>query len=72
VSSVGDFSDGVWTDWRKTRRGTDLREAPEDDAATADVYECRSIVNLPATKKKPATKTVSADQCPHPGGLELA
>jgi hypothetical protein len=71
VSSVGEFSYGVWTDWRNTRQGTDLREAPEDeDAATADVYQCRTIETVPATKKTPATKTVSADQCPHAGGLD--
>jgi integrase len=71
ISSVGDFSYGVWTDWRNTRSGTDLREAPEDDdAGSADVYQCRSIVTVPATKKAPATKAVTADQCPHAGGLD--
>lgn len=71
VSSVGDFSYGVWTDWRNTRQGADPREAPEDeDAGTADVYQCRSVVTIPATKKSPATKAFTGDQCPHAGGLD--
>jgi hypothetical protein len=31
VSSVNDFSYGVWTDWRNTVQGTDPREDPEDE-----------------------------------------
>jgi hypothetical protein len=67
---VGDFSYGVWTDWRDTRGAEaghdDLREADnpdEDDTGTpgfdgsvpADVYQCRHLA---------ADGTVSGDTCP--------
>jgi hypothetical protein len=62
VSSVNDFSYGVWTDWRNTVQGIDPREAPEDeDATTADVHQCRT---------QDANGTWSGDLCPHDGGLD--
>ena len=62
VSSVNDFSYGVWTDWRDTVPGVDPRETPEDeDATTADVHQCRT---------QDASGTWSGDQCPHAGGID--
>jgi hypothetical protein len=76
VSSVGDFSYGVWTDWRDTVGATrghdDLRETgnpDEDDTGTpeypglvpADVYQCRHYLD---------DGTVSGDTCPRAGGLD--
>ena len=76
ISSVGEFSYGVWTDWRDTRGAEaghdDLREAEnpdEDDAGTpefagsvpADVYQCRHLA---------ADGSVSGDTCPRDGGLD--
>jgi hypothetical protein len=61
VSSLGQFSYGVWTDWRNTVAGTDPREAPEDeDRATADVLQCRVLVG----------GLWSGDRCPRNGGLD--
>jgi hypothetical protein len=61
VSSVGDFSYGVWTDWRNTVQGADPRETPEDeDHATADVFQCRVL----------EAGTWSGDRCPRAGGLD--
>jgi hypothetical protein len=71
VSSVGDVSYGVWTDWRNTVQGTDPRETPEDeDATTADVVQCRVTLTSPPDKKGNTTKSWSSDQCPHAGGLD--
>jgi hypothetical protein len=71
VSSVGDVSYGVWTDWRNTVKGTDQRETPEDeDAGTADVVQCRVTLTSPPDKKGNVTKSWSSDQCPHAGGLD--
>src|SRR5256714_2661083 len=43
VTSLGDFSYGVWTDWRNTVAGTDPRETATDpDAGNADVVQCRT------------------------------
>jgi hypothetical protein len=61
VSSVNDFSYGVWTDWRNTVQGTDPREDPEDeDGATADVHQCRVFEN----------GAWSGDRCPRDGGID--
>jgi hypothetical protein len=61
VSSVNDFSYGVWTDWRNTLQGTDPRELPEDeDNATADVHQCRVFEN----------GAWSGDRCPRDGGID--
>jgi hypothetical protein len=61
VSSVNDFSFGVWTDWRNTVQGTDPRETPEDeDGGTADVLQCRVFED----------GAWSGDRCPHAGGID--
>lgn len=61
VSSLGDLSYGVWTDWRNTVAGTDPREVPEDeDTGTADVVQCRVF----------ASGAWSGDRCPRVGGID--
>jgi hypothetical protein len=63
ITSLGDFSYGVWTDWRNTVQGTDPREVTEDeDDATADVKQCRTF--------NATTGAWSGDQCPHDGGID--
>jgi hypothetical protein len=63
ITSLRDFSFGVWTDWRNTVQGTDPREVNEDeDNATADVKQCRTF--------NTTTGTFSGDQCPHDGGID--
>jgi hypothetical protein len=70
VTSVGDFAYVTWTDWRNTVHGPDPREATEDDdAATADVKQCRDTLTS-TDKKGNVTKSWSSDQCPHDGGLD--
>jgi hypothetical protein len=61
VSSVGNFSYGVWTDWRNTVAGTDLREASAEDNDGADVKQCRTEL---------AGGAITGDTCPHDGGLD--
>ena len=62
ITSVGDFSYGVWTDWRNTVQGDDPRELTEDeDDSSADVHQCRTF--------DPNTGW-SGDTCPHDGGLD--
>jgi hypothetical protein len=69
VTSLGSFAYGVWTDWRDTVQGLDPRESPEDeDAATADVLQCRVLDTIPT--KKGSVKAWSGDLCPHAGGLD--
>jgi hypothetical protein len=70
VTSLGDFSYGVWTDWRNTRAGVDPREATGDpDADNADVYQVRH--QIPVTDKKGnTTNTWSGDDDPHGGGID--
>ncbi len=72
VTSAGSFAYAAWTDWRNTVQGVDQRETPEDedeDAATADVKQCRTLPTT--TGKKGATTTSwSGDTCPHAGGLD--
>lgn len=61
ISSLGNLSFGVWTDWRDTMAGTDPREVPEDeDNATADVLQCRVVTN----------GAWSGDLCPSNGGID--
>jgi hypothetical protein len=61
VSSVNDFSYGVWTDWRNTVQGPDPREGTGDeDGASADVLQCRTLTD----------GVWSADTCPRNGGLD--
>ena len=61
ISSVGAFSYGVWTDWRNTVPGGDLREGGDGDADSADVLQCR--VQNP-------DGSISRDTCPWAGGLD--
>jgi hypothetical protein len=62
VTSLGSFAYSVWTDWRNTVQGVDPREDPEDeDAATADVHQCRT---------QDASGAWSGDMCPHDGGID--
>ncbi|MGZ8701688.1 MAG: sialidase family protein [Gaiellaceae bacterium] len=70
VTSLGDFSYGVWTDWRDTVAGSDPREAAGDpDSGNADVVQCRH--QIPVTDKKGnTTNTWSGDDCPHAGGID--
>jgi len=70
VTSLEDFSYGVWTDWRNTRAGVDPREATGDpDADNADVYQQRH--QIPVTDKKGnTTNTWSGDDDPHGGGID--
>ena len=61
ISSLGNQSFGVWTDWRNTVQGTDPREIPEDeDNTSADVLQCRVFTN----------GAWSGDRCPRNGGLD--
>lgn len=62
VSSVGQTSFGVWTDYRNTRAGTDAREGGDvDDDPGADVWQCRDVLS---------DGSVTGDQCPRAGGLD--
>ena len=70
VTSLGDFSYGVWTDWRNTVAGPDPREAaggPDD--ASADVIQCRTKSTTPG-KKGTTITSWSGDLCPHAGGID--
>jgi len=61
VTSLGNYSYGVWTDWRNTVAGRDPREVPEDeDAGSADVLQCRVFAN----------GAWSGDRCPRAGGID--
>ena len=61
IDSVGSRTYGVWTDWRDTVPGEDIRETPVPGTAEpdegADVKQCRAT---------PA----SGDTCPRAGGLD--
>jgi hypothetical protein len=62
VSSLGDTSFGVWTDYRNTVAGVDLREAEDDDHDDgADVLQCRTML---------ADGSITGDTCPRSGGLD--
>jgi hypothetical protein len=62
VSSLGDTSFGVWTDYRNTVAGVDLREAGDNDNdAGADVLQCRTVL---------ADGSITGDTCPRSGGLD--
>ena len=62
VSSLGEQAFGVWTDYRNTVAGTDVREAADDDADVgADVLQCRDVL---------ADGSITGDQCPRDGGLD--
>jgi hypothetical protein len=59
VTSLGDFSFAVWTDWRKTEAGADPRETTPDEGA--NVKQCRTFSTATGW---------SGDQCPHDGGVD--
>ena len=61
VTSLGGFSFGVWTDWRNTVPGIDLRESAGEDNDAADVLQCRTLL---------ASGAYSGDTCPRNGGLD--
>jgi hypothetical protein len=45
VSSIGETAFAVWTDYRNTVPGTDVREAADDDTDPgADVLQCRDVL----------------------------
>jgi len=49
VTSLGNFSYGVWTDWRNTVAGQDPSEAAGGaDDRTADVLQCRTSTKTSA------------------------
>ena len=60
VSSQAGRTIGVWTDWRDTVPGVDLRETTPDEEG-ADVLQCR-------TQK--ADGSITGDTCPRAGGLD--
>jgi hypothetical protein len=61
ITSLGEFSYGVWTDWRNTVAGGDPREAGDANADGADVVQCRV---------QDSSGVWSGDRCPHAGGLD--
>jgi hypothetical protein len=61
LSSVGSFSFGTWTDWRKVVAGSDLREGGDGDADSADVEQCRT---------QNPDGSITRDTCPWTGGLD--
>jgi hypothetical protein len=61
ISSMGNFSYGVWTDWRNTVAGVDQREAAREDKDRADVHQCRTLLPSGA---------FTGDTCPRDGGLD--
>jgi hypothetical protein len=70
VTSLGDFSYGVWTDWRNTVGDLDPRETTSDpDAPNADVVQCRSQIQS-TDKKGNTTTSFGGDECPHAGGID--
>jgi hypothetical protein len=60
ISSLNDFSFGVWTDWRDTVAGGDPREGGDSDDDSADVLQCRVF----------SGGVWSGDLCPRDGGLD--
>jgi hypothetical protein len=62
VSSIRDHSFGVWTDYRNTVGGFDLREADDSDSDPgADVKQCREMLS---------DGSITGDKCPRAGGLD--
>jgi hypothetical protein len=62
VTSFGRDAFGVWTDYRNTVAGTDIREAAADDNdPDADVRQCRTVLSSGA---------ITSDTCPRAGGLD--
>jgi hypothetical protein len=60
IDSKGGLTYGVWTDWRNTVGGTDLRETEQDETG-ADVLQCRHVTT---------SGGISGDTCPRDGGLD--
>jgi hypothetical protein len=60
IDSKGGLTFGVWTDWRNTVPGNDLREATQDETG-ADVMQCRHVT---------PSGSISGDTCPRAGGLD--
>jgi hypothetical protein len=60
IDSQGGVTFGVWTDWRNTVGGTDLRETEQDETG-ADVKQCR-------TERDDGS--ITGDTCPRDGGLD--
>ncbi|MDP9241125.1 MAG: glycoside hydrolase [Actinomycetota bacterium] len=60
IDSKAGVTYGVWTDWRNTVGGTDLRE-PTQDETGADVLQCRTA--------RP-DGSITGDTCPRAGGLD--
>jgi hypothetical protein len=62
VSSSGETSFGVWTDYRNTVAGADAREGNDSDSDPgADVRQCRQVL---------ADGSITGDTCPRAGGLD--
>jgi hypothetical protein len=61
IDSQNGVTFGVWTDWRNTVPGTDLREAGAEDETGADVLQCRHELS---------DGSISGDTCPRDGGLD--
>jgi len=60
IDSQDGVTFGVWTDWRNTVAGTDLRETEQDETG-ADVKQCRF---------EKSDGSISGDTCPRDGGLD--
>ena len=60
IDSKDGLTFGVWTDWRNTVPGEDLRETEQDETG-ADVKQCRHVTTSGA---------ISGDTCPRAGGLD--
>jgi hypothetical protein len=62
VSSSGETSFAVWTDYRNTVAGADAREGNDSDSDPgADVRQCRQVL---------ADGSITGDTCPRAGGLD--
>jgi len=60
IDSKDGVTFGVWTDWRNTVPGTDLRETEQDETG-ADVKQCRTARD---------DGSITGDTCPRDGGLD--
>jgi hypothetical protein len=60
IDAQGEDVFGVWTDWRDTAPGTDIR-VPEPDPAGENVLQCRTVNSA---------GTIGRDTCPRAGGLD--
>jgi hypothetical protein len=60
IDSEGGVTYGVWTDWRNTVGGVDLRETTQDEVG-ADVRQCRTQLS---------DGSITGDTCPRDGGLD--